>query len=82
VVIISAAMRPVLHMVPGNADRIVGTLAEDLPTPFSSGTGENHRIEGSLKNCHFAQSRRCTIKFYPLNIMYMPAVKFSCAPRA
>jgi hypothetical protein len=29
----------------------------------------------SLKNCYFAQSHRCAIKFYPGNIIYMPAAK-------
>jgi hypothetical protein len=34
------------------------------------------RFQGTLKNGLFAQSPRCSKKFYPRNISHMPAVKF------
>jgi hypothetical protein len=35
------------------------------------------RYLGTLQNGLFAQSHRCSEKFYPRNIRHMPAAKFS-----
>jgi len=40
------------------------------------------RYQFRSENDHFAQSHRCIHDFYPRNIVYMPAVKISYAPRS